>query len=631
MKQVTLFSLLIIIFSDFFCVYSQKNVEVIFSLSGGIYETDSLEIILETNTNNAKIYYTLDSTEPTQESSYYQYPIVIKNRTYIENKFADIETGYSQQKSGNVFKATVLRAVVFENNKQSSNIFTNTYWIAPDIKQYYTLPLISIVADSVDFFSDESGILVTGNLFDIDKPNYSGNCFQKGKLWERKIYIEFYETNGERLFAQYAATRINGYISRSYPQKSLRIYAKKKYDAARFEATLFSSKDSITSYKRLLLRTQDILEEPTMFKDALSASIISEEMNCDIQAYRPVIVFINGEYWGIYDLRERIDKYYIADNYGYSEDNLDMLEISYQENEDGELEQVIEIDEGDDINYNEMIEFIENNDPAETDNYKYIQQLIDIESFIDYYTAQFYFANEDWPFNNIRCWRPRTEDGKWRWIFYDCDFCWKNYKYEVLQEYSSENNDEYQTETMWTDNPEWSKFLFYKLLKNEEFRIKFYNKFLYHLNNTFEPSRVINFIDDFLEMYYLFVPEHINRWHSPKAYNIWTKNVDDLKTFALQRAVILRYALQQNFGLPFIIFPQPTTDELSIKWITEAPNVIKLEIINMNGKNVINKTLKEMSNECEYKINVSHLQTGVYVIKIKYDNFVFCTKIVIMK
>jgi hypothetical protein len=122
---------------------------------------------------------------------------------------------------------------------------------------------------------------------------------------------------------------------------------------------------------------------------ALSVTIL------DIQAYRPTVVFINGEYWGIKNLRERIDQHYIGRRFGVDPDNIDLLT---RDNE---------VKEGDNEHYNQMIEFVSGNDMGVESNYRQVLEMMDVDNYLDYYSAQVYYANTDWPANNIDFWRLR--------------------------------------------------------------------------------------------------------------------------------------------------------------------------------------------------------------------------------
>ncbi len=173
------------------------------------------------------------------------------------------------------------------------------------------------------------------------------------------------------------------------------------------------------SYNRLILRNsgQDFFVRSTMFRDAFLQELV-RDFNFDTQAYRPVIVFINGEYWGIQNFRERYDTDYLARNYNVDAGRIDMLEDN------------AEIQEGSNEHYNEMLDYIRENDITRDHHYEHITTMIDVDNFLDYISTQAFIRNIDWPGNNNDYWRLQTEydpdappghDGRWRWMLVDTD------------------------------------------------------------------------------------------------------------------------------------------------------------------------------------------------------------------
>src|SRR5699024_11065945 len=180
---------------------------------------------------------------------------------------------------------------------------------------------------------------------------------------------------------------------------------------------------NLTEFKRLLLRNSGNDWDQTMFNDAFIQSLVEPLGTVDTQAYRPAVVFLNGEYYGIQNIRERFDEYYFESHYDIAKEDLVILQNNsnlYRGNNE------------DIYHYKNMVKFIEENGLEKNENYKYIQTLIDIKNFRDYFASEFYFSNYDWLHNNIKFWRKTTDsyeknapygqDGRWRWILYDTDF-----------------------------------------------------------------------------------------------------------------------------------------------------------------------------------------------------------------
>ena len=212
---------------------------------------------------------------------------------------------------------------------QTSAIMTQTYFVGEKIKEKYNLPIVSLVTAPQNFFDEDSGIYVLGKPYaeqtdaDIteDERQAFANYNQHGRAWERPISIELFESNGDASFTQNGGVRIHGGGSRRYPQKTLRFYARSEYDAQEFfDYPLFTGQTSQANnqntsvYKTFLLRNSGQDWMKSIFRDAFVQSLVNDT-RLATQAARPVIAFLNGEYWGIYTLQERYDEYYLANHY----------------------------------------------------------------------------------------------------------------------------------------------------------------------------------------------------------------------------------------------------------------------------------------------------------------------------
>ncbi|RXF56879.1 hypothetical protein EG867_16410, partial [Enterococcus faecalis] len=194
----------------------------------------------------------------------------------------------------------------------------------------------------------------------------------------------------------------------------------------------------------------------------------------------------NGEYWGIHNLRERVDKYFLSAKFGVNEEQLDILEGN------------MAVDEGDNSHYAAMMDYLLANGAGEATHYNRVKEMMDMESYRDYMISEIFMANTDWPGNNIKYWRLQTpeylpeagpgRDGRWRWILFDADFSFGIYRPE---EYSLDMM-RFTTRADGPDwpNPPWSTLLFRKLLENEEFKTGFIIRFCDQLNTAFLPGVV---------------------------------------------------------------------------------------------------------------------------------------------
>jgi hypothetical protein len=369
---------------------------------------------------------------------------------------------------------------------------------------------------------------------------------------------------------------------------------------------------NIERFKTLILRTPDADFSQTLFKDELVQSLMSG-MNVDLQATRPSVLFINGEYWGIHNIRERFDKYYFASHYGVDPDNIDFLGLSLDGNE---------VIEGDDTHYNTMLAYIRNNDLTEDKHYQYIASQIDIDNFIDYQIAHLFLANWDWPDNNVRFWRPRTPDGKWRWVFFDCDACMIQDSYKFLYLYTSaETND-----PKLIQHTE-STFLLRNLIRNQTFRKQFLQKFMYHMNTTFEPGRVIKQIRTFKETYAPQVLEHIYRWNNPDSYNAWNKSLQEIELFALRRPIEMLDQLQNLYQLPVNVYPNPSSGEFIIDAGTDELIPLGIQIYSVRGQHIASYSYRNSREAQGARINLGEQPAGLYIMRMQYGSLVFNKKL----
>jgi hypothetical protein len=504
-----------------------------FSQEGG-YFTEAFELIISVDDPQAEIRYTFNGSEPTDTSQLYNSPILIDSRDGDSNYFSMfppnfVEAGPSvwYPPATELFKGTVVRARVFKENATPSPVVTQTYFVDAEIFSRYDLPVFSIATDEANFFDDSIGIYVPGRYYK-EGNDETGNYFQTGDNWERPAHLEMFNLDGERELAQDLGVRIHGAASRVVPQKSLRLYA-----STEFNYPFFSDKN-LPRYKRLILRNSGNDRVSSMFRDAFMGTLARDmDGGLDYMASMPAVLFLNGEFWGIHNLRERIDKYFLADNYGgeADPDDLDYLE------KDGEIK------EGDNIDYWRWYNFLESADMTLPSNYDSMAQWIDVENFRDYNIAEIFFANVDWPSNNRDFWRPHIPGGKWRWVVFDNDFGfgWETYShYDHNTLVFATTPDGPTQPPAWASNRPWATMQLRKMLQNERFRNDFINRFADMLNSVFSESYVTQRIDETAAFYEHVMPEHIERWGKPESMSAWQWHINRMKTFAENRPDYLR-------------------------------------------------------------------------------------------
>jgi hypothetical protein len=516
-----------------------------FSVMGGFYE-EPFQLKLSTYRPQGVIWYTLDGSEPdpinNRASSHeYKGPISIGSRSGEPNLLSAIRTTYhfwQGPPKGEVFKATTVRARVFVDNQPCGDIQTHTYFVDPEIRTRYTMPVLSVVTDPDGLFDDKIGIYVPGDRY-VEGNERTGNYWTSGLKWEREAHLEFFESDGRFGFAQGVGIRIHGGITRAWPQKTLRIYARREYGPDKIFYDLFPGHyEYDVGFERVLLRNGGNDMRRAFMRDALIHRLV-QHTGLDTQAWRPVILFINGEYWGIHNLRERVDQHYLNGKYGVNKEQVVILEgnaVLVQGPATGPR------------HYKDMLDFVRNNSMAVESNYRYVQSLMDTDNYIDYMITEIWSANTDWPHNNIRFWRIQApedqlidmpgHDGRWRWLVYDLD-----YGLGLAEEPS------HNSLSRVVNSEDWTSVLINRLLKNQEFRTEFINRFADHLNYTFAPQRVNQFIDEMAAIYRPEMEEHLQRWPYTSSVRQWEKNVEEIRAWVSARPKYVREHLINQFKL----------------------------------------------------------------------------------
>lgn len=448
---------------------------------------------------NEEIRYTLNGNEPTQNSTLFRGPIELT-------------------------KNTVVRARVFKTGAIPGKITTRTYiFDAPP-----TVPVISVSTDSMNLWDNETGIYVLGDTYENQNPYFGANFWED---WEKPASIEMTGVNGEQIFSMNCGIKIFGAWSRARPQKSLAVFFRSEYGEPVLEnVQLFQSKP-ITSFKSLVLRNAGNDYDYTRFRDGMMTDLV-KDMNTDIQGFQPVVLYLNGQYWGHINLREKINEDYIESNHDVDAKKLDLLEYDAA------------VLEGSNAEYLELLDFLNNNSLLSDANYEVAAKQIDIENFMDYELSQIYFNNRDWPGNNIKYWKSQAEDGKWRWIMFDTDFGFgiyggSDYTLNTVS-FALEPNG-----PSWP-NPPWSTFLLRKLVENQKFKFAFINRFADVLNTTFVGNDVVAHIDSMAALIKPEIARHYSRWNMPSP-NSWESAVQTMRTFALNRVANVQAHINQQF------------------------------------------------------------------------------------
>lgn len=444
----------------------------VFNIESGIYnDTKTLEV--EINTEGT-IYYTLDGSTPSTSSRVYSSPLKLS-------------------------KTTVVKAISYQSGKLASNVVVNSYII----NEKHTLPVVSVSLNSSDL------------------RRLNRNAWTEGYIVP--AYAEYME-EGKEGFSIPCGLKLFGGTTRGDAKKSFELKFKKEFGAAKLNYQVFENRD-FSSFDSIVLRTGSQDEEAAVIRDLVTTSLVEEYTDVDVQAYKSIILYINGSYWGVYFIREKIDETFVANHYNVSSANTDLLRI------DGQIKS------GSKTKWNNLMSYVKSHNLSNNSYYEEVAKKVDIENLIDFWIAEVYTANND--IVNCRYFsNPNVDDGKWKYIYYDLDFGMYNI---------STNYFNFSAKSSGAGPKGFDNTLLRNLMKNKKFKKLYVERLSYNLKNTWKQENVIEKID---EIYKEIEPEmqrNFNRWGG--SMKSWKSEVDFLKTFARKRTGVIIKQAKSYFGL----------------------------------------------------------------------------------
>ncbi|MBO7595136.1 MAG: CotH kinase family protein, partial [Salinivirgaceae bacterium] len=501
-----------------------------------------------------------DCTEPTDTSLLYTGPITIDSTTVIRattfngdlmpgqpstqtyifpNRlhwlYRDLETGdrVDSLVYHNFLRVSIDSANAYlRNGGDLEDLLCDTIiYINPHIVQehpsQFQLPVFSLTTNPDNLWDYNTGIYVFGPNATYEEPYYGANFHQD---WERPVHVELYWTDGSKRLDQDAGMKIAGAWSRSNEQKSFALHARNAYGKKYFETKLFDELD-IKRFKSFVLRDSGNDAGSTFFRDAMITHLVANN-NIDIQAYQPAVIYLNGEYWGILNIREKLNEYYVESHYPHVDhDKVDILAGKGNG---------VTASEGDMDDYNAMMDFISSHDLTDDANYQQVAAQIDIDEYIEYLVSEIYGGNDDWPHNNVKMWKSKKNGGRWRWMLYDTDQSYNIWDrdedkatYDKLAKCLTEKGKNGDT---------WSNVLLRNLVKNTTFRNELANRFADRMNNEFLPKNISKLIDSLYNNIRFEMEYHSYFWGGGE-------NGDRMKTFAQNRPKNMRNHLRKSFDV----------------------------------------------------------------------------------
>ena len=491
-----------------------------FSVTPGIY--DNAVTVAITAGEGETIRYTTDCTTPNASSEVYSGELSIS-------------------------KNSVIRAAAFRDGYLSGDVATATYLFRSDGVNH-ALPVVTLVTDPDNLWNSKTGIYATGDQFDPDAASYADTLKsatyyqakfateeQVDTIWEKPAAFSLFDDNGKQVFTQNVGIRIAGSFGRGRAQKGFNVIARKEYGKGSMEYPFFENRP-YKEYKAVVLRAGAQDQNRSKIRDELASGLLEgTDINILYQAYRPTVLYLNGEYWGVYFLKEKRNRFFVAQHEN-TENNVDLAigkgfkQRSYGDNSD----------------WVSLYEYATSHDLSSAEAYAYVSERMDVDSFRDYMIAEIYNGNTDT--YNFQYYR--LKGGKWKFIFYD--FCWG---------FQSPDHETVAYRMGKTPSDVCSAKLFSAMLQNKGWKDSFCRRFAELLNTAFTPERVTGLIDQL----YGYVEPEIKREREKfnkdtfmgvkqpntnlGTYEGFQSEISKLKDFAQRRPEELKRQLQSNLGL----------------------------------------------------------------------------------
>jgi len=591
--------------------------KVVFSAPGGFYET-SFSLSLECLSALHHVRYTTNGASPNTTSHMYEQPLWLDKNLYSHSDIYTIPTGPENilYLPDSVQHCIVIRAAVFDENDSCISAITTQSYLIRDLDNIDTqLPMLSLCADSLDLFDYERGIMVPGVFFDNTNPEQSGNYYQTGKEWERIVNVEYHDPADNSGINQTCGLRTHGNRARRYPQKGLKIYARDEYGKKRFTYPFFEN-SPLNSFKHLVIKPYSSLYPYTGIQDYI-CSKAAIDMGLEAGLSRPVVLFLNGEYWGIYFLQEKMDERYLEDHFG-----IDMDHCQIVGNWNGLAKYGGQVDAyGDNIEFANMMDWLETVNLSRESDYQHLCELIDIDNFIDYIILETFIANSDWPANNMRCWK--MDEGRWRWMFFDGDAALNNFNLDPFGNaipLDVFGNATYTGEYNWPSSRK-ATLLFRRCLENHEFTSRFESRMSQLCNEVLTYEKTGAYYHHILELLHPEITAQSFRFGYPSHVNYWNWACTLIDDFLSNRVNTYFAEYENHVGLDeysastsFSLYPNPANGVLFVETVHAASlqDQTAYRISNLMGQ-----TLQQGNITAETKqINIGNLPAGMYFITV---------------
>ncbi len=468
------------------------------SLESGFY-TGAQSVTLSSTGGGETIHYTLDGSVPASSSPVYSNALAVSD-------------------------TTILRARAFAAGRMPGELLTRSYFIDEDT----TLPVFSFVADPDTLFDDTFGIAQNNTAYPF-----------KGR--EVPIRLEMYEADKSLAFAVNAGTRIAGENIWQKAQKPFNIYMRSRYGDDLINYQVFPGQP-VATFGEISLRNGGDDWENTLLRDAMMPTMLEGQMDAGFYSYRPSIMFLNGEFWGLYNIRKRFDETYFANEHQLAEGDYDLVgyindfvhDIAYNS------ATPLTAETGTTEAYESLLSFCTTNNPADPAIYNQIKEMMSVDSFIDWAVATDFAYNTSWP-HNREFWCAHADGSKWQWIINDFD---RGMNVDAINNSSSKSLiDDFQS----------IESLFARLDNNSDFVNRLVQRYAAHLASTFQPQRISDELDILTAEQDAEVARHKAKW--PGSMSDRPGQIAEIKNFFVMRPASAINGLQNYLGASGTLYP----------------------------------------------------------------------------
>ena len=459
------------------------------------------------------------------ESGIYPAPLTVKFGQFDDNTTVFYTTDGSEPDSSSqlafsgqelyIDSSQVIRARAFKPSFLPGAIMTKSFIIGEDTK----LPVLSLSGDPKSFFNPDTGFFAPGSVY-----------------WENKMPVsfEFWDKTRNISYSSDASITRHGSTGSAQPPCSMKFYSNSIFGDSKFKVKFFGD-SPLNTFNKFVLRNAGQDKVQAYLRDGLYYVFTKDMGNVSSPEYQPVIVYINGKFWSLMNLRAHLNEEYLAEKYKLPIESISIMK------EGGRLKY------GACRTYMELIDSLPYLDLSDSADYSFVDNRCDLENLADYMAVEFYSGHEDFPDLNRRFWNSIASDKKWKWLLYDLDLStdisvnssWDNKKFESVMQQCDSSDFNFRFSC-----------LFKGLLDNTNFRTLFLNSVADLLNSHFLPGTLYYKIDSTANLIKNDIPRQRELWKETCVD--WDEHIERIKLFTQLRPDFFRNSLAEYYSLDCI-------------------------------------------------------------------------------